>query len=248
MKPNTTVAIATDTPPALQLRRAILLYSSGRNEHCFATVHECTIIADKPVLLAGRAMSAAMSRTLATQLSATRMGGGFLPANVLMSDGAHLVWHEPPQMRHLAFKASSQFPERSLGTAARRVPTPGTIFVAGQRTWAVFAYPGTARPLPDTPLFRAPFYNVDQDGSICVGNVTVPKSTTAERITLWNDAFFRSYFAHANYEGVVDYPGDVTGLWRDLLDGNHGAVFPEGVLKLHPFRLNDLLQQLGGQR
>ena len=113
---ETTVAIATDRPTPLQLRRAILLYSQGRNETGFATIHDCAVIAGKPVILAGRAMSPAMSRAIAAKLSAAGMHGGFLPANVLMIDGEHLVWHEPPQIRHLAFKASSQFPERSLGT------------------------------------------------------------------------------------------------------------------------------------
>jgi PRTRC genetic system protein B len=245
---ETTVAIATNHPSPLQLRRAILLYSEGRNDQSFATIHDCTVIGGKPVILAGRAMSPAMSRAIAAKLSMARMVGGYLPENVLMTDGEHLVWHVAPQMRHLAFKASTQFPERSLGTRAANVPTPGTVFVAGPRTWAVFAYKGTQRPLPETPLFHAPFYNVDASGSICVGNVSVPKSTAAERMAAWNDAFFRSYFAHANYDGVVDYPGDVTGMWRDLLDGKHNTIFPEQVLKPHTFRLADMLHQLGGKR
>jgi PRTRC genetic system protein B len=246
--PETRVDIATDRPPPLELRRAILLYSQGRNDHGFATIHDCAVIAGKPVILAGRAMSPAMSRAIAAKLGTARMQGGFLPANVLMVDGEHLVWHEPPMMRHLAFKASTQFPERSLGTGAGKAPTPGTIFVAGPGAWAVFAYKGTQRPTPDTPLFQAPFYNVDKQGSICVGNVKAPNSTTAERITAWNDAFFRTYFAHANYDGVVDYAGDVTGLWRDLLDGKHRDAFPEQVLMPHRWTLADLLHQLGGKR
>lgn len=242
------MVISTDRPTALKLRRAILLYSGDRNENGFATVHDCAIIGGKPVILAGRAMSPSMSRAIAAKLSSARNIGGFLPANVLMTDGEHLVWHEPPLMRRLAFKESTQFPERSLGTRSGKVPAPGTIFVAGPRTWAVFAYKGTQRPLPETPLFHAPFYNVDQRGSICVGNVSVPKSTAADRIAAWNDAFFRSYFAHANYDGVVDYRGDVTGLWRDLLDGKHGAIFPEQVLKPQQLLLADLLRHLQGKR
>ena len=244
---TTDIRIAILAPPAMELRRAILLYSTAREAQSFATVHDCASIEGKSVILAGRAMSAAMSRKLATKLSTTRLGGGFLPANVLMSNGEYLVWHEPPQTRHLAFKASSQFADRSLGKAAGRVPTPGTIFVAGRNTWHVFAYQGHERPLPQTPLFHAPFFNVNENGSICVGNVTVPKSTTAEQITQWNDAFFRSYFVHANYAHVVNYPGDVTGLWRDLLDGKHDDGFPESTLKPHNMPLSTLIQHLEGQ-
>lgn len=246
--PETLVEIATHSPLPLKLRRAILLYRADGKNPCFATIHDCAVLSGKPVILAGRAMSPAMSRAVAATLGATGMQGGFLPANVLMIDGEHLVWHEPPLVRHLAFKASTQFPERSLGTCAGKVPTPGAIFVAGPQTWSVFAYKGAQRPQPDTPLFHAPFYNVDRTGSICVGNVSVPKSTAAERIAAWNDAFFRSYFSHANYDGVVDHPDDATGLWRALLGGRPGEAFPEQVLKPCRMRLADLLHQFGGKR
>jgi PRTRC genetic system protein B len=242
MKPRSVVEVSTRIPPALKLARAVLIYSRGRTDSAFATVHDCAELDGKPVILAGRAMSPSMSRSLVTTLG--RGGeGGYLPENVLMADGEYLVWHERPQVRHLAFKASTEFPERSLGDRAGKVPVPGTVFVAGPRAWVVYAYKGTQRPTPDTALFHAPFYNVGENGAICAGNVSLPRSTAAERIVAWNDAFFRSYFAHANYDGVVNFPGDVTGLWTALLGGAFRR-FPEKVLKPHKLTLGDLIQQL----
>lgn len=239
------LSLNIDTAPALTLRRAILLYRTDNDDQSLATLHDCVAMNGKPVILAGRAMSAAQSRAVAKSLRRPAMGNGFLPPNVLMCDGEHLVWHEPPQLRHLAFKASAQFPDRSIGERAGRVPTPGTIFMASRRSWSVFAYRGNERPTPATPLYQAPYFNVYRNGSICAGNVPVPRATTTERISAWNDAFFRSYFAHANDTGLVDYSGDATGLWRDLLDGKHGEDFPEAALKPQGMTLRQLLQNLG---
>ncbi|OZA27497.1 MAG: hypothetical protein B7X93_08970 [Hydrogenophilales bacterium 17-61-9] len=235
----------TETEP-LTLSRAVLIYEDHKRR-AFATVHQCTVKGGKPVLLSGRAMTPAMSRSLSGKLNRKNIIGigEFLPENVLMTDGDTLMWYEKPQVRHLAFKPSTIYPHRSLGLRGGPVPIPGTIFVAGPQNWSVFAVKGTERPTPSTPLYAAPFYNVDQNGGICQGNVTIPKSTAADRIGAWNDAFFRSYFPHANYSGVVDYEGDVTALWTDLLDGKFGKDFPEEVMCSYGLTLADLIRKRG---
>lgn len=233
-----------ETAP-LTLSRAVLIYENKQHQ-TFATVHRCQVVNGKPVLMAGRAMTHAMSRNLTEKLTKHRLLGEYLPENVLMTDGDTLMWYEKPQMRHLAFKISTQFPERSLGLRGGVVPTPGVIFVAGPRIWSVFAFKGNRRPTPDTPLFVAPFYNVYEDGGICQGNVTIPSSTATNRIAAWNDAFFGSFFVHANYDGVVNYKDDASALWTHLLDGKFGKKFPERVLKPYGATLADLIRK-GGQ-
>lgn len=243
-----TVSVGESAP--LTLSRAVLIYEDQRHQ-AFATVHKCELVNGKPVLMAGRAMTPSMSLSLAGKLTKRRILGEYLPENVLMTDGDTLMWYEKPQMRHLAFKDSTEVPSRSLGVRGGMVPTPGVIFVAGPRLWSVFTFKGNERPAPEAPIFAAPFYNVYADGSICQGNVITPKSTAPDRISTWNDAFFRSFFVHANYEGVVNYEGDVTALWTHLLDGKFGDRFPEEVLKPYgvaPYKLNlsDLIRK-GGQ-
>lgn len=228
----------------LKLSRAVLIYE-GRNRRAFATVHSCAIVNSKPVLLAGRAMTPAMSRSLTAKLNQQRIVGEYLPENVLMTDGDTMMWYEKPQVRHLAFKESTLYPDRSVGRRGGRVPVPGVVFVAGPGNWSVFAFKGAERPTPSTPLYAAPFLNTDSDGRICAGNVKVPKSTAADRIAAWNDAFFRSYFVHANYQGVVEYRGDVTALWTDLLSGKFGDRFPEDVLRPYKLTLADLIRKGG---
>jgi PRTRC genetic system protein B len=232
------------TPP-LRLARAILLYTNS--QRTFATVHECANVDGKPVILAGRTLTPGMSRTLAASVGKQAPVAQFLPTNVLMSTGDWLIWWEPPCVRHLGFKLSTQFPERSLGTRSGYVPTPGVVFVAGAQHWSVFAVQGRERPTPDTELYVAPFYNVDADGRICAGNVHVPRMALAERIATWNAAFFESLFPHPNYDGVVNYAGDATGLWRDLLDGQFGEHFPEEVMRPAKLSLGQLIQRIGAR-
>lgn len=235
-------------PEPFELQKAVLIYRQGQRGATFTTVHDVGVVDGAPGLLEGRALSVAMSRHLAKVVGQQRVVGRYLPGNVLMVDSDQMVWYEPPQMRHLGFHASDVFPGRSLGTRGGRVPVPGVVFVAGPRRWQVYAVKGHERPTPETPLWHAPFYNVDeQDGHICVGNVKLPQGSTVEQIAAWNNAFFRSYFAHGNYDGVVAYAGDATALWSDLLDGKFGAAFPDDVLKPHGYTLDKLIQHLARQ-
>lgn len=97
------------------------------------------------------------------------------------------------------------------------------------------------RPNPVTPLYRAPYFNVDAGGSICRGNVAIPQSTTLERIKAWNEAFTCSFFTHPNGgDPMVKYPGGPYRFWCDMLDGKYRR-FPERVLLDLQTTLGDLL-------
>jgi len=234
--------LTIERPPPLTLRNAVLLYEG--NGKSVATIHNVSVSqSGKPTILAGKTLTQARSRHLLAGLGKQTQAGSFLPESVLMTNGDLLMWYEGARVRHLGFKASDQFPGRSLGTRGGRVPTPGVIFLVGERTWIVIAYKGSAGPTPATALFRAPTYNTDADGMICVGSVKVPECTTVDRIAAWSDAFWRSYFTHANYEGVVNYKGDASRLWQDALDGKFGPAFPEKVLKPYHLTLGEYLDK-----
>lgn len=222
--------ISESRPQPLTPTHAVILYEGA--DRAIATLHRVRCD-DKstPTILAGKALSVGMSRKILRALSRNGTGGSFLPACVLMASGDALMWYEPPMMRHLGFKQSTHAPERSAGTFAARVPTPGVIFLVDGARWLVMAYRGDGRPTPETPLYRAPTLNTYEDGSICAGNVKTPASTAADRIQAWSDAFWRSNFTHANFDGVVDYEGDAAKLWQDARDGQFGERFPDHVLK-----------------
>lgn len=223
-------SIHTPTDNVLELDQAVLLYH-GRSGSALATVHEVITVDGAPVIGAGRAMTAQAARELAAALLQRAAHGGFLPETVLYLQGDLLVWWVPPARRHLAFRVGTEQAEAFGGRErGETVPQPGLIFAAASNVWRVWAVKGQSRPTPQTPLFQAPYFNVDGQGRICQGNVPVPNGTTVEKISAWNDAFLRSYFTHPNVTGkLLRYRGGAYAFWRDMLDGRF-TRFPERVL------------------
>jgi PRTRC genetic system protein B len=223
-KPKFEVMAGTDA--AMTLFQAILLYR-GDGDATFATVHSIGTKGDMPVILDGKALTPAAAVRLARSLSKRATRGGFVPPNLLYIDGETMAWWLPPARRHIAFRA----PELGAPERGEVVPHPGLVFSVGTgKSWCVWAVRGTDRPTEQTELYRAPYFNVSEDGVICSGNVTLPDGTTAEKIDAWNAAFFGSFFTHPNANGaLVTYKGGAFKFWRDMLDGKIGE-FPERVL------------------
>lgn len=223
-------SIHTPTDNVLELDQAVLLYH-GRSGSALATVHEVMTVDGAPVIGAGRAMTAQAARELAAALLQRAAHGGFLPETVLYLQGDLLVWWVPPARGHLAFRVGTEQAEAFGGRErGETVPQPGLVFAAASNVWRVWAVKGQSRPTPQTPLFQAPYFNVDGQGRICQGNVPVPNGTTVEKISAWNYAFLRSYFTHPNVTGkLLRYRGGAYAFWRDMLDGRF-TRFPERVL------------------
>ena len=240
-------SIQTPTDNVLELDQAVLLYH-GRSGSALATVHEVITVDGAPVIGAGRAMTAQAARELAAALLQRAAHGGFLPETVLYLQGDLLVWWVPPARRHLAFRVGTEQAEAFGGRErGETVPQPGLIFAAASNVWRVWAVKGQSRPTPQTPLFQAPYFNVDGKGHICQGNVPVPHGTTVEKISAWNDAFLRSYFTHPNVAGkLLRYRGGAYAFWRDMLDGRF-TRFPERVLVDADATLGQLLGEPGAK-
>lgn len=217
--------IRTQSDGVLRLDQAVLIYR-GASDRALATVHKIEEVDGEPVILAGQAMTPRAAIQLARALSKGVAHSGFLPETVLYVDGELLLWWVPPAERHIVFRA----PELGAPERGEVVPHPGLVFAASSSVWKVWAVKGKHRPTLQTALFRAPYFNVYEDGDICRGNVRVPDGTTAEKIDSWNAAFFSSFFTHPNSNGkLVRYRGGSYAFWRDMLDGKF-TKFPERVL------------------
>jgi len=214
----------------VHLRRAVLIYD-GQQGSALATVHDVEDVDGEPVIGAGQAMTPRAAISLARALLKRAAHAGFLPETVLFVSGDVIVWWVPPARRHIAFRVDEQHAEAFGGLErGEAVPHPGLVFAASGRDWRVWAVAGTKRPTPTTPLFQAPYFNVDGQGQICQGNAPVPEGTTVEKIDAWTDAFLRSYFTHPNVPAkLVRYRGGAYVFWRDMLDGRFKR-FPERAL------------------
>lgn len=226
------------------LAAAILLYKNG-NDINFVSVHDIEYIncdMSKPYIGAGKPASKLALSTLAQDLMpgiATKKT--VLPANVLSYDYEHLAWYTPPCKKQLWFN------NKELGgEVTANIDLPGLVFFVGLNGWYVFAHDLKVRPTAETKLYVSPFLNVWKGGKICTGNIKVPKIAGPASTEAFEDAFFRSYFTHANIyqkDRLVKYQGGPLRLWQKLITGSI-KKFPMKALVPYQSTVGEFLESL----
>lgn len=164
---------------------------------------------------------------------------GILPTTVLhinpsINKGT-VIWYTKSQRRKLYFVDS-------LGIPSGMAEVPPLIWQATKNALSVFALAGNRRPTVRTPLHYAPFFNIYQDGRVCMGsvNINIKNSASVQEFTkAWEDYFFNSYFSHLMGESSPII-GNCVSQWKDLI--TTGKPFPKEVLKKNTKTLKNLLQ------
>ena len=118
---------------------------------------------------------------------------------------------------------------------------PALLWYADRNKLIVFALSSDRRPTQKTKLYYAPFFNVYENGNVCMGTVSVniKSSASVEEFTAaWENYFFNSYFSHLmqNHNPVK---GNCVSLWKELIRTE--KPFPEEVLKKANRTLKNLL-------
>lgn len=221
-----------------ELKRALLVYEAeGRSP--FVTVHGITLAQGAPRLGEGYPVTQEAARQLAAGLARDLTYRGFVPDNLLAIGPGALAWWIPPGTRRVWFDARGENPEAAapdpaaeeFGKRVGMAPHPGLVMAATVDAWYVWALKGAVRPQRDTPLYRAPYFNVWADrGRVCVGNVRLPRALGPEAMGAYERAFFESRFTHPNNGFKVRFKGGGYALWRHLLD-HPPAKFPVRVLE-----------------
>lgn len=92
---------------------------------------------------------------------------GMMPENVLsVSPYGSVVWYTPAQEVQLFFI------ER-LGIPCGMAKVPPLVWKADRENLYLYALGRNKRPDRDTPLCHAPFFNIYNDGKICMGTVDI---------------------------------------------------------------------------
>lgn len=224
-----------------RLRRALLVYEN--HETAFVTVHDAGVTGKGPPRIGpGVPATRAALATLAQKLAASTSIAGFVPPELVYMSPKVIAWWRPAAPARIFFKppddrALAKREKVRISTRNGTTPQPDLIFaVTGNAwfVWAVDAVDAALRPGADTPLHRAPYFNVWKTGQICTGNVKLPDAMHPDVLKSYETAFFGSNFTWPNdAQGLTRYAGGPFGLWRDLLDGKH-AAFP--VKSLPPLK------------
>jgi PRTRC genetic system protein B len=213
--------ISLNSTISFELREALLVYRSDRHSgrtgsSAFVTKHNVNLNhAGVPSLEAGSPIHQSDVSALIEQLRGS-IPVEFLPANILVRTQESIVWWTSPSMRPMYYAKEKGKEVAQL--SGKRFPQPGLIFRAQTESLDVRAVACFDRPGPNTPLYRAPYWNVNDSGDVCLGSTRVPHQATVDSLPRWESAFFESEFTHPNAANKLTvHPGGFVGLWKSLI-------------------------------
>ena len=185
--------------------------------------------------------SAALSKALRPadkKATAFLKPAGLLPKNLLYLNtdkSAYAIWYTPRQYIKLLYRPD-------LGIPDGKANIPALVWRASRGGLTMFAIADDTGPNEETPLCHAPFFNIYNDGKVCMGNVNIriPKHCGLEDfIKLWQEAFFNSYFSHM-MQGHNPVKGNMVQLWKNLAGTR--KKFPVKSLVTTKFKLKQLIR------
>ena len=184
----------------------------------------------------------------ARKLAETLAGGDqgrqrfLLPNGVIRTDvlyldqiGGKVIWFTKAMERKLHFSDS-------LGIPSGVGKTPAMLWMADRESLSVFAISSNRRPTERTILYHAPFFNIYENGNVCMGTVDtqIKQSATLEEfISAWEGFFFNSYFKHL-FQGHNPVNGNCISVWQNLIE--NGGEFPTEILKKSTKTIKDLMR------
>lgn len=171
----------------------LVVFSDGRNyylEH-----YEILEVDGKQVLSEGKplqkkTLKKLLDSVMATDKSMFATVNQLLPANIIYYDPRpgklKLIWHNPAQPRLL----------HGIYKNPVKVIVPPVLYVLEDDSLSIFVLKGNKRPELKTQLFHAPFPNIYENCTVCMGDVKKPTKTVEVQtlINAWETAFWNSEF------------------------------------------------------
>lgn len=207
----------SDSNPTPQLSHALLLWSNN-NSPAYASLNpvKAGVIGHQPKALTSKQLlqfSQQMIAPLAASILKNR-SVEITPERVLLNDPVNdlTVWWRPSRPTPQFFSCEE------LGTIQGVCNMPSLVFAQHERSLSVCAIAGNQRPTNDTPVFHVPMFNTYDNGSVCLGGVSLSS------IEKWTDMdqnesdFLRGINTHPNGNHIkTRYPTGIFALWRDLV-------------------------------
>jgi PRTRC genetic system protein B len=138
-----------------------------------------------------------------------------------------LVWWRPAMRKVLNF-------DKHLKIKSATVNIPAMLFVLQNTSLYLFALMDDTRPVLQTKLYHAPFYNIYDDARVCMGTAPISK-IKAKTFEKEAERFERAFFMAEQTGGISEKrcKTPLGSLWRSLIGTN--KVFPaKKELVQHP--------------
>jgi len=160
---------------------------------------------------------------------------GILQTNILHINPSKgtVLWYTPAEQRQLYFVKSLDIPNG-------KAQVPPMLWFANKESLSVYVLGTDRRPTAKTPLYRSPFFNIYENGKVCMGtvNIDIQNSASVEEFTeAWETYFFNSYFSHLLGSNPIN--GNCVHIWKDLIGTD--KPFPKEVLKKNGMTIKNLL-------
>lgn len=201
------------------LDSALLIYREGGGRYgssdVMVTRHKVAKdVSGTPALQPGTLVDLSFVEELATGLRGVQPVEVF-PANVLARTPDRMVWWTKSALR-VMYYATEKSPELEA-LNGKLFPQPSLVFDAQPGKLSVQALAEATRPDKDTPLYRAPYWNVYDSGDVCLGTTPVPSKISVATMDGWVKAFFQSRFVHPNSSRpLTAHPGGFVQMWCEL--------------------------------
>lgn len=221
--------------------KALLIYRNGKDD-CYV---EALDIGDNGKPVNAHPLSIQESKALSAALdNSDELHTGFLDPSGLMP-GCILyinrgrtpfaLWQTPPKKVRMLFSEGLSIPN---GEAF----IPPLIWKASRNNLYLYALTGDNAPSVETLVYKAPFFNIYEDGRVCLGNVNIGITRNCpleEFMRLWETYFFNSFFSHT-LGGQSPVKGNIVQLWQQLISTSE--PFPIENLIPTKLRIKDLLK------
>jgi len=218
-----------------ELRDALLIYRENRRS--FITWHTVTAQQQGPPLLGpAQPLTTAFIEDLAESLSGGAVAE-FLPENVLARTDRMIAWWTPRRVRRMFFENAEGKAQHLNG---RVFPQPALVWKVAQGDLKVRALGDNKRPNAKTTLAVAPFWNLSDDGRVCLGTMRSPENACAASIGDWEQGFYESAFTHSIVGRLTRHKGGHDALWAEL--AGRRRPFPTETLIRLPQTLAEFIQ------
>lgn len=217
-----------------ELHDALLIYKGGRQS--FITHHSVVSQENAPPAL-GPAQPLTFNFVDSLLRSLGRgVDAEVLPTNVLAKGDQSLVWWTPRRDRQM-FYTNAQ--ESCVHLNGKVFPQPALVWKVCRGSLAIRALNENKRPSAKTKLAFAPYWNLSNNGIVCLGSMRHPDTSSVVSMTTWEDGFYESAFTHGNVARITAHPGGFEAMWTEL--AGKRRVFPSKYLIGMPQTLDEFV-------
>jgi len=223
--------------------QAIMVYHNKTGQ-VFLTLHEVSMTKTGPEIGAGSVMTRNSAHDFANFIiNKEDKHSELLPPTVLAATHSLMVWYRETEVRRMWFKVGRK-------KVSYRVPWPRMIFIATSNGLSVYAIKGRGRPHEDTLLYHAPLMNIYDNGSVCLGNASMPTDFSITSISDMESIIYDTLFSHTNHDFTLKLNGseeigntEHIRFWREL-HKHKSDRFPNKVLRRTGYTLGEMIESI----